>query len=197
MFAKNSRYRTLPDVVTVSAGNRTEVTKDLRVMPVVEGDFRHTVAEIDRLDHLAFKYYKQPGKWWRICDANPEFMSPQALLGHEPIEVARFSVTFAGTAPPWTELVRRLEALVGVEDVKIVEDSEIVAEEQTLSGQTVTVNVERFTRAAIVAYNRTNLGAGQIAGVIETVGFEVAEPQRVGRVGKEIVVPLDAVGPRS
>lgn len=197
MFAKNSRYRTLPDVVTVSAGNRTEVTKDLRVMPVVEGDFRHTVAEIDRLDHLAFKYYKQPGKWWRICDANPEFMSPQALLGHEPIEVARFSVTFAGTAPPWTELVRRLEALVGVEDVKIVEDSEIVAEEQTLSGQTVTVNVERFTRAAIVAYNRTNLGAGQIAGVIETVGFEVAEPQRVGRVGKEIVVPLDAVGSRS
>ena len=197
MFAKNSRYRTLPDVVTVSAGNRTEVTKDLRVMPVVEGDFRHTVAEIDRLDHLAFKYYKQPGKWWRICDANPEFMSPQALLGHEPIEVARFSVTFAGTAPPWTELVRRLEALVGVEDVKIVEDSEIVAEEQTLSGQTVTVNVERFTRAAIVTYNRTNLGAGQIAGVIETVGFEVAEPQRVGRVGKEIVVPLDAVGSRS
>ncbi len=197
MFAKNSRYRALPDVVTVSAGNRTEVTKDLRVMPVVEGDFRHTVAEIDRLDHLAFKYYKQPGKWWRICDANPEFMSPQALLGHEPIEVARFSVTFAGTAPPWTELVRRLEALVGVEDVKVMEDSEIVAEEQTLGGQTVTVNVERFTRAAIVAYNRTNVGAGQIAGVIETVGFEVAEPQRVGRVGKEIVVPLDAVGSRS
>ncbi len=197
MFAKNSRYRMLPDVVTVNARSRTEVTKDLRVMPVVEGDFRHTVAEIDRLDHLAFKYYGQSGKWWRICDANPDFMSPQALLGNEPIEVARFPVTFAGAAPPWTELVRRLEALVGVEDVKVVEDSEIVAEEQTVGGQIVMVNVERFARAAIVTYNRTNLGAGQIADVIETVGFEVAEPQHIGRVGKEIVIPPDAAGARS
>jgi hypothetical protein len=187
----------LPDVVTVNAGNRIEVTKDLRVMPEVEGNFRHIVAEIDRLDHLAFKYYKQPTKWWRICDANPDFMSPQALLGVEPIEVASFPLIFTGAAPPWTDLVRRLEALVGVEDVKVVEDSEIVAEQQTVGGQTVMVNLERFTRAAIVTYNRTNLGAGQIAGVIETVGFEVAEPQRIGRVGKEIVIPLDAAGSRS
>jgi hypothetical protein len=186
----------LPDVVTVNARSRTEVTKDLRVMPAVAGNFRHTVAEVDRLDHLGFKYYKQPAKWWRICDANPDFMSPQALLGNEPIEVARFPATF-GAAPPWTELVRRLEGLVGVEDVKVVEDSEIVAEEQTLGGQTVMVNLERFTRAAIVTYNRTNLDAGQIADVIETVGFEVAEPQRIGRVGKEIVIPPDAVGSRS
>lgn len=197
MFSKNSRYRMLPDVVTVNAGSRTEVTKDLRVIPAVNGDFRHTVSEGDRLDQLAFKYYRQPTKWWRICDANPEFMSPQALLGVEPVDTARFPLTFAGTVPPWTELVRRLEAFVGVEDVKVVEDSEIVAEEQTLGGQAVTVNVERFTRAAIVTYNRTNLSVGQIAGVIEAVGFEVAEPQRIGRVGKGIVIPPDAVGARS
>src|SRR6266850_2336654 len=196
MFANNSRYRALQDVVSVNAGARTQVIKDLRQIPVVEGDFRHTAAQTDRPDHLAFKYYKQPSKWWRICDANPEFMSPQALLGQEPVEVARFPVTFSGT-PPWTELVRRLEALIGVEDVKVSEDSEIVAEEQVIGGQTVTLNTERFVRSATVTYNSTNLDAARIASAIEALGFEVAEPQRIGRAGKEIVIPPDAAGSRS
>lgn len=79
MFSRISRYRKLADVVTTDAKGRKLASKSLRLPPEVSGTFLHTVEEVDRLDHLAYKYYKQPRKWWRICDANPEFMSPQAL----------------------------------------------------------------------------------------------------------------------
>ena len=75
-------------------------SKTLRLLPQVSGTFRHTVEDVDRLDHLAYKYYQQPRKWWRISDANPEFLSPQALLGKEPIVTDRFPVTFDGRPAP-------------------------------------------------------------------------------------------------
>jgi hypothetical protein len=196
MFAKNSRYRWLPDLVGRDARGRTRVTKDLRRLPDVSGDFRHILADTDRLDHLAFKYYKQPTKWWRICDANPEFMSPQALLGAEPIETAHYPLHFAGPVAPWTEMLRHLTAQIGVEDVQVVEDIELLAEQLVIDGQTVTVYVEHYQRAVLVTYNRMNLGTAQIAGAIEALGFTVDEPQRIGRVGKPIVVPPDAIGSR-
>jgi len=197
MFAKNSRYRTLPEVVSTNARGRKQITKDFRDVAPAAGEFRHVVAGADRLDNVAFKYYDQPTKWWRISDANPDFMSPQALLGMEPIDTARFALHFGGAAAPWTELVRRVRALVGVEDIKVVEEFEIVAEEQTVGGQTVTVNVEHVSRSAIVTYNRMNVGTEQLVGAMETSGFDVGEPQRIGRVGKEIVIPPDAAQPRS
>ena len=92
MFSRISRYRTLPDIVTTDADGRTLVSKTLRPLPQAPGTFRHTVEEADRLDHLAYKYYQEPRKWWRISDANPEFLSPQALLGKEPIVTDRFLV---------------------------------------------------------------------------------------------------------
>ena len=77
MFSDLSRYRTLPDIVTTDAEGRTLASKTLRPLPEAPGTFRHTVEDVDRLDHLAYKYYRQPTKWWRMSDANPEFLSPQ------------------------------------------------------------------------------------------------------------------------
>ena len=94
MFSRISRYQKLPDMVTTDSQGRTLPSKTVRLLPQVLGTFRHTVEEVDRLDHLAFKYYQQPQKWWRIVDANPEFLSPQALLGKEPIVTDRFPLTF-------------------------------------------------------------------------------------------------------
>ena len=91
MFSKISRYRKLPDVVTIDVQGRRLESKSLRLLPEVTGIFLHTVESGDRLDHLAYKYYKQPRKWWRICDANPEFPSPQALLGKESIVIDSIS----------------------------------------------------------------------------------------------------------
>ena len=78
MFSKISRYRNLPDVdrrrtrAAVRSPRRT-----LRLLP--DGDRRPSgtrSTQGDRLDQLAYTYYGQPRKWWRICDANPEFLSP-------------------------------------------------------------------------------------------------------------------------
>jgi hypothetical protein len=187
MFAKTSRY----------ARGRTRLTTDLRQPPALSGNFQHTLADSDRLDHLAFKYYKQPTKWWRICDANPDFMSPQGLLGAEPVDTARWSLDFASPIPPWTELVRRLMDQVGIDDVQVVEDIELLPEQQVVGGQTVTVNVEHYQRAVVVSYNRMNLGADQISAIIETLGFAVGTPQRIGRVGKLVLIPPDVVGSRA
>ncbi len=81
MFSRISRYRTFPDIVTTDAEGRTLVSKTLRPASQAPGTFRHTVEEADRLDHLAYKYYQQPRKWWRISDANPEFLSPLGFAG--------------------------------------------------------------------------------------------------------------------
>lgn len=196
MFSKISRYRKLPDVVTTDNKGRVSASRDLRLLPGVSGSFLHTVEDLDRLDHLAYKYYKQPRKWWRICDANPEFMSPQIMLGKEPIVTDRFPLTFHGngTQPPWSDLLRNLSETLGVEDVKVVENIQLVPEEQTHDGQQVTVYVEHFERSVIVTYNRMNLSAEDLASIISDTGFEVSQPVNIGRVGKKIIIPPDVVG---
>ncbi len=115
MFSKISRYRKLPDVVTVDADGRALASKSLRLLPDAPGDVLHTVEEGDRLDHLAYKYYKQSRDWWRIADANPEVLSPFALLGNAPHVTVFIPVSWAGPTPPWTDLLRTLGDTLGVE----------------------------------------------------------------------------------
>ncbi|MDD5319212.1 MAG: hypothetical protein PHD43_01100 [Methylococcales bacterium] len=195
MFSKISRYRKLPNVVTVDAQGRRLESKSLRLLPEVTGIFLHTVESGDRLDHLAYKYYKQPRKWWRICDANPAFPSPQALLGKEPIVTTSFPLTFAGgSQPPWAELLKQLERKLGVEGVKVVDEIRLVAQEQTIGGQTIKVNVERHDLAVTVTYNRMNISISDLADVMAAVGFGVTQPENIGRVGKKIIIPPDVIG---
>jgi len=196
MFSKISRYRKLPDEVTADAKGRTLESKSLRLLPEVSGEFLHTVEEVDRLDHLAYKYYKQPRKWWRICDANPEFMSPQALLGKEPIVTTRFSLTFDEDAdqPPWADLLKSLSEKLGVDDIKVMEDIHLLPEEQTHDSEQVIVYVEHFEHSVIVTYNRMNVSAEDLVDIMITVGFQIGQPEKIGRVGKKIVIPRNIVG---
>jgi hypothetical protein len=193
MFSRISRYQKLPNMVTTDAQGLTLPSKTLRLLPQVSGTFRHTVEEVDRLDHLAFKYYQQPRKWWRISDANPEFMSPQALLGKEPIVTDRFPLTLpsGGTLPLWSKLVRDLTELVGVEAVKVVEEIRLVPQAQPVGGP---VHVEQYERAVMVTYNQMNVSAGTLASIMATSGFVVSHPERIGRVGKQIIIPRDVIG---
>lgn len=194
LFSRISRYHTLPDIVTTDARGRRLVSKTLRPLPPAPGTFRHTVEDADRLDHLAYKYYQQPIKWWRLSDANPEFLSPQALLGKEPIATDRFLVTFDGAQPPWAALVQNLKQHVGVEEVKVVEEIHLAPEERTIGRRRVTLHVERFERAVIVTYNQFNVKAGVVAGIITASGFAVGPPERFGRVGRQITIPRDVTG---
>ncbi len=197
MFSKISRYRTLPDMVTTDARGRTVSSRALRLLPPVSGTFLHTVEGVDRLEHLAFKYYQQPRSWWHICDANPAFMAPQALLGKEPVVSARFSLTLRAEddLPPWAELLGQLAAVVGVERVQVVEEEvELVQQQRDVAGTRVTVVVPRYERAVIVTYNQMNVDAGELAKVIARSGFSVGPPEPIGRVGKPIIIPPDVVG---
>lgn len=196
MFSKISRYRKLQDLVTTDDKGRNLESKTLRLLPEVSGTFVHTVEQSDRLDHLSFKYYKQPRKWWRICDANPELMSPQALLGKEQIVTSRFSVTFDGNGaqPPWSNLLRKLSEIVGFEDMNIIEKVKLVEEVQSVDGEQVLVHTEHFEREVLLMFNQMNVSAEDLSDVITASGFKVNESKNIGRVGKQIVIPPDVLG---
>lgn len=188
MFSKISRYRNVPDVTAPDAKGRMVAAKDVRLLPEVSGTFRHTVKAGDRLDQLAYRYYGKPLQWWNICDANPDFLSPLAAVGAEPVVTAFFPVTVAG-APPWAALFRTVPAIVGVEDVQTVDDVTLVPQQTTIGGQTLTVLTEQFSRGVLVTYNRLTVTASAIAAGITAAGFQVAPFSELGQVGQEIVIP--------
>jgi hypothetical protein len=193
MFSSFSRYRKLPNVVTTDAKGRTLASKALRPLPSVSGTFQHTVADGDRLDHVAFTYYQQPTKWWRINDANPEFLSPQELLGKEPVVTERFPVTFNGPQPPWAALTRSLNERAGIETVTVSETVQLAPESRTVGNKTVMVQAERFTRAVVVTYNLLAVTTDTIRGLMTSAGFVVGQAERASRVGQPITIPQDSV----
>ena len=54
-----------------------------RKLTTPPGLAEHTVLHTDRLDHLANDYYRSNRRWWRIMDANAEFLYGFDLLDDE------------------------------------------------------------------------------------------------------------------
>lgn len=194
VFSKLSRYRRVADVAVPDARGRVLAAKDIRPLPEVTGTFTHTVDAGDRLDQLAFTYYSQPLQYWHICDANPGFLSPLALLDQEPVVTTRFPLTAPAGGPPWAALLDALSATVGVQEVRVIEDVTLVSQLQTVGGQQVSVVGERYTRAVLVTYNRINLAAPAVAEVIAAAGFGVGPPVDSGQLGRQIVIPAAVSG---
>ncbi len=115
MVPRTSRYRKLPDDVTVDVKGRRLRSKSLRPTPRLAGKLIHTLEQGERLDHLAFKYYRRSRDWWRICDAAPEILSPWDLVGAGPRVAVRFEVVRLGREPRWSQLLTRLRRAPGVE----------------------------------------------------------------------------------
>jgi len=176
-------------VAVPDARGRVLAAKDIRPLPEVTGTFRHTVDAGDRLDQLSYSFYGDPLRYWHICDANPQFLSPLALLDKEPVVTTRFPVTVAAGDPPWTAALRGLSATVGVVGATVDEQVALVPQRQTVGGQQVTVIVKSFTRAVLVTYNRLNINREQVSAVIGTAGFAVGPPADSGQLGQEIVIP--------
>ncbi len=209
MFSKRSRYKNVADtagidVVGEDGRVRTVEYKSLRRLPEVEGTFRHTVEESDRLDHLGYKYYKQPVKWWRICDANPDYLSPLGLLGKEPIETVCFTIGCkSGGAGSFNLLLNRLAEEPGIVDAGLehraepcVKEVQHVPEPETeavTEAVTVTVNSETTTTLLTVVYNRLTVSLPQLLDLIDPAHFSIETPTPVSRVGKQIVIPPDSV----
>jgi hypothetical protein len=154
MPARDSRYHGLPDA--------------LRPLPEVGGEFRHTLAERERLDHLASRYYRDPRRWWRICDANPEFLSPLELVGAGPLRTLSVPLDADADLP---EIADDLGGDPGIVRFRLVDDP----------------MSDRAT--AVVTYNRVTIDEGSVLALLGEARDASRPPQTLGRAGKSIVVP--------
>lgn len=196
MFSKISRYTKLEDVVAADRDGHLAVSRAFRLIPDVDGRFLHTVEENDRLDHLAYKYYGQPRKWWRICDANPDYPLPQAVLGKDAMVIEQFPliINHEHDEPLWSEVLGDLKSLVGVESARLVkEEVDLVERIDTVGSETVTLIVPLFRYTLIVCYNGMNLDSRQLMNRMTGLDLAVGPPERLGRVGKSIVIPPNTV----
>lgn len=79
MILKGSRYeKTAVRQVTGPKGQPVTALS-IRFIPERKAGFLHTLKADDRLDLLAFRFYRNPEKFWLIADANNE-MDPEDLL---------------------------------------------------------------------------------------------------------------------
>lgn len=80
MFFDGSRYLRVKDFTVPGPDGRPVKVKRARVADLPEASFVYQAKEGDRLDLLAFRFYRTPRKWWLIADANPEVLYPDELL---------------------------------------------------------------------------------------------------------------------
>lgn len=67
-YEKNGRFTPSSDGTAIFAGIRP------RAIGPASGVVEHVVKAGDRLDLLARHYYNDDRLWWRIVDANPDFL---------------------------------------------------------------------------------------------------------------------------
>jgi hypothetical protein len=81
MIFKGSRYEKLVPLATTvtTADGRQHAVLPIRFVPPTPAGYRHTVATGDRLDLLAYHFYRDPQRFWLIADANTA-MDPDDLV---------------------------------------------------------------------------------------------------------------------
>lgn len=70
MFFKGSRYEKVGNAQFTDAQGRVIQYKKIRWIPNTPARFNHLVLQGERLDLLAYRYYRDPLKFWHIADAN-------------------------------------------------------------------------------------------------------------------------------
>jgi len=91
MFFKGSRYTNVPDATITAENGRVIRYKSTRFIPVTTAQSGHRVLAGERLDHIAWIYYNDAERFWRICDANqalwpPDLLSPGRVIAVPPAE---------------------------------------------------------------------------------------------------------------
>jgi len=79
MIFKGSRYEKGGIYQVTDASGQTVSALKIRFIPPTPDGFRHTFRADQRLDILAYNFYRNPEKFWLIADANTE-MDPDDLL---------------------------------------------------------------------------------------------------------------------
>lgn len=70
MFSKESRYAKVDEHEITDGKGRAIRYKKVRFIPETSPRWGHIVSQEERLDHIAHHYYRDPERFWRICDAN-------------------------------------------------------------------------------------------------------------------------------
>jgi hypothetical protein len=79
MFFKGSRYQNVGEWQLIDSRRRVIQYKKMRVISSPRVDWIYRVKQVDRLDLIAHEYYRDPERFWRICDAN-EALWPDDLV---------------------------------------------------------------------------------------------------------------------
>ncbi|MBA2715180.1 MAG: hypothetical protein H0U55_16715 [Rubrobacteraceae bacterium] len=70
MFFKGSRYEHVADAEVQDERGRVVRYKKARFIPETEARMGHILNQGERLDLISHRYYQDPERFWRICDAN-------------------------------------------------------------------------------------------------------------------------------
>lgn len=81
MLTKKSRYKNAKSFTPSSDGSIVFGGLRGREITAATGVIEHEVRANDRLDQLARNYYNDDRLWWRIVDANPQFIFGPDMLG--------------------------------------------------------------------------------------------------------------------
>jgi nucleoid-associated protein YgaU len=79
MIFKGSRYQKVKVYQATAANGQTVTALGIRFIPDTPAGFFHTFSGAERLDLIAYRFYRNPEKFWLIADANSE-MDPEDLL---------------------------------------------------------------------------------------------------------------------
>jgi nucleoid-associated protein YgaU len=80
MLFKGSRYSATEVVESTGPHGRVTRALALRTAAPEPSALEHTVADGERLDTLAARFYGEPTRYWLILDANPDTLNPFELL---------------------------------------------------------------------------------------------------------------------
>jgi hypothetical protein len=79
MFFKGSRYEKVATAEYSDSTGRVVRYKLTRFIPPTSADAGHLVDDMERLDQIANRYYQDPERFWRICDANGALWPPDLV----------------------------------------------------------------------------------------------------------------------
>jgi hypothetical protein len=89
MIDKRSRYRTTPVLTGRDELGNEQPLLELRAISATRAIYYFTPTASDRLDQLAYRFYRDPTQFWRICDASAQLdpidvLEPGAKLAVPP-----------------------------------------------------------------------------------------------------------------
>lgn len=91
MFFRGSRYEKVPTLALTDASGRVVAYKSTRFIPRTPALEGHQVTAGERLDQIAWQHYRNPERFWRICDANyalwpDDILDEGAIIAVPPVE---------------------------------------------------------------------------------------------------------------